>query len=37
MMANNEDIIDVYNRFKEKGFPYYNTDKKLRNEKLYKT
>ena len=28
MMANNEDIIDVYNRFKEKGFPYYNTDKK---------
>ena len=34
MMANNEDIIDVYNRFKEKGFPYYNTDKKWRNEKF---
>ena len=34
MMANNEDVIDVYNRFKQKGFPYYNTDKKWRDEKF---
>jgi hypothetical protein len=33
-MANNEDIMDVYTRFKEKGFPYYNTDKKWRDEKF---
>ena len=34
MMANNEDIMDVYTRFKEKGFPYYSTDKKWRDEKF---
>ena len=33
-MANNEDIMDVYTRFKEKGFPYYSTDKKWRDEKF---
>ena len=30
-MANNECIMDVYNRFKEQGFPYYSTDKKCRD------
>ena len=33
-MANNECIIDVYNRFKEQGFPYYSTDKRWRDEKF---
>ena len=33
-MANNECIIDVYNRFKKQGFPYYSTDKKWRDEKF---
>ena len=34
MMANNEDIMDVYTRFKKKRVSYYNTDKKWRDEKF---
>ena len=33
-MANNECIQDVYNRFKERGFPYYSSDKKWRDDKF---
>jgi len=33
-MVNNELIMDVYTRFKEKGFPYYSTDRRWRDEKF---